>query len=175
MVQTSSLAELAKDLNKAPAEGVGLSDLKARTRYVALMEEMLLLLPENLAMAELVHPRAKSVPCSFADLINELPPAVSAGVWLYFDDLDKAHAIAQGLTSITGSLWHAIIHRREGDFWNAKHWYRNAGPHPGLVIKSFTLVDEVERRGYDNPADLVEMQRAEWLGLFRWCVEDTVK
>jgi hypothetical protein len=57
-----------------------------------------------------------------------------AGLWLWHDWLDPAHQIAQGLEDATGSLWHAIMHRREGDFANSKYWYARAGSHPVLPV-----------------------------------------
>ena len=53
-----------------------------------------------------------------------------AGVWLLHDYLDESHAISQGIDTTSGSFWHAIMHRREGDFSNAKYWFRNVGHHP---------------------------------------------
>src|SRR5438105_13069716 len=46
--------------------------------------------------------------------------AVLAGVWLWHDGLDEAHGIVQDLIGPTGAFWHAIMHRREGDFFSAK-------------------------------------------------------
>jgi hypothetical protein len=53
-----------------------------------------------------------------------------SGIWLLYDCLDESHAISQGIDTSSGSFWHAIMHRREGDFSNAKYWFRNVGQHP---------------------------------------------
>src|SRR6185295_8112209 len=55
-----------------------------------------------------------------------------AGVWLLHDCLDESHAISQGIDTTSSSFWHAIMHRREGDFSNAKYWFRHAGQHPAF-------------------------------------------
>ncbi len=116
-------------------------------------------------------------------------PDLLAGLWLYADDLDRAHTLAQGDNTPTGSFWHAVVHRREGDFDNARYWYRKAGQHPAMNNIDLTgggagsgtdvakyrpseLVDRVERgeaehRG-QQPA-LVSQQRKEWKALFEWC------
>ncbi|MCA9180266.1 MAG: hypothetical protein KDA51_02415 [Planctomycetales bacterium] len=57
------------------------------------------------------------------------PPAV-AGLWLLAGELERSHDISQTLESPTGSYWHGIMHRREGDYSNAKYWMRRAGGHP---------------------------------------------
>ena len=56
--------------------------------------------------------------------------ACLAGLWLYFDFLDEAHAISQDLDTAEGSYWHGILHRREPDYPNAKYWFRRVGNHP---------------------------------------------
>jgi hypothetical protein len=53
-----------------------------------------------------------------------------AGAWLLHDYLDESHTISQGSDTPSGSFWHAIMHRREGDFSNAKYWFRHVGQHP---------------------------------------------
>jgi hypothetical protein len=61
---------------------------------------------------------------------RELADACLAALWLYGDDLDRSHRVSQGLRGREGSYWHGIMHRREGDFANAKYWFRRVGFHP---------------------------------------------
>lgn len=107
-----------------------------------------------------------------APAVAEIPPLV-AGIRIYVDDLPAAHAVAQALPDSTGSMWHAILHRREGDFSNSKYWYRNAGRHPVLaLLPDFdpeAFVDEVHLHGGVNPRPLLDRQREEWVELFGWC------
>ena len=60
-----------------------------------------------------------------------LPPACAAGLWLRFDFLDESHAISQEDEAAPDrNFWHAILHRREPDYANAKYWFRQFGPQP---------------------------------------------
>ena len=99
-------------------------------------------------------------------------PDLAAGLWLYVDDLDRSHRVSQSLEDTTGSYWHGIMHRREGDFSNSHYWMRRATEHPLLVdpeVDPARLVDEVAAaNGYDDP-ELVDRQREEWRKLFEWC------
>jgi hypothetical protein len=54
-------------------------------------------------------------------------------LWLYFDWLYESHRISQQIDTPTGSFWHAIMHRREGDFSNSKYWYARCANHPSLA------------------------------------------
>jgi hypothetical protein len=130
---------------------------------------------------------------------TELGSATLAGLWLFHDWLDESHMISQGIHSATGSFWHAIMHRREGDFANSKYWYGRAVGHPALqtlaaqaggvlnqapadksllrVIASGwdpnALVDLVESLHVDE-ADVryplaVRLQQLEWKALFEFC------
>jgi len=153
-------------------------------------------LPLNRAMGHLVV--NGQTPSEHTALVEQVlaDPAlkdkqtIAAGLWLYIDDLSRSHSISQGLNRPSGSFWHAIMHRREGDFSNSHHWYRKAGQHPvlkridsggggggaGTAVGSYephAFVDRVERaaaQDSDSP-DLVAMQRLEWVALFEWCVE----
>jgi len=102
-------------------------------------------------------------------------PALLAGLWLYVDELDRSHAISQSLSDATGSFWHGIMHRREGDFGNSHYWFRRTGAHPAMAqiegYDAHRFIDEVEaahRKG-EPPESLVDMQRREWGALFEWC------
>jgi len=53
-----------------------------------------------------------------------------AALWLLSGDLDRSHSISQNVDSVDGSFWHGIMHRREGEFGNAKYWFRRVGSHP---------------------------------------------
>jgi hypothetical protein len=79
---------------------------------------------------------------------REMARSCLAGLWLFHDFLDESHRISQGLHSREGSYWHGIMHRREGDFSNAKYWLRRVGAHPiheALKIRARGLLrDAVE-------------------------------
>lgn len=125
--------------------------------------------------------------------------ALLAGLWLYHDWLDESHVISQGLHSETGSFWHAIMHRREGDFSNSQYWYARCRHHPVLPAMAAAanavlnplpadksllrltnptwspnaFVDLVEAV-HDDPRDprhgaAVSLQQIEWRLLFDHC------
>lgn len=113
--------------------------------------------------------------------------ACRSGLLLRLNDLDASHGISQQIHSPTGSLWHGIMHRREGDFGNSKYWFRRVGNHEvyGDLIDitrsvdpasaawdPFVFVDFVERieRGEDSHRELaVKAQHREWELLFDYC------
>jgi len=53
-------------------------------------------------------------------------------VLLWHDHLDASHEISQSIENADGSLVHAIMHRREPDYWNSKYWWRRVGNHPAF-------------------------------------------
>lgn len=55
---------------------------------------------------------------------------VRGGLLYAVDALDAAHLIFQEEKSDVGSYWHGMMHRREGDFENARYWFRRAGAQP---------------------------------------------
>jgi hypothetical protein len=102
-------------------------------------------------------------------------PELAAALWLYVDDLERSHVISQGIFDATGSYWHGIMHRREGDFSNSHYWFRQTGPHPFRAahpeMEPAAFVDRVAAARGADPPELVEQQRTEWAELFAWCAE----
>ena len=129
--------------------------------------------------------------------------AMLAGLWLWHDWLDESHTISQGIHTPTGSFWHAIMHRREGDFSNSKYWYHKCDGHetwatlasqaPAILrdAPADNALLRVVARGWNPDAlvDLVEsvhespdhpnhrpaisLQQLEWRVLFDHCVRQT--
>src|SRR3954470_162325 len=67
--------------------------------------------PDARAILEMLQPdQLLAVPVKSDDDAS----AMLASLWLWHDWLDESHTISQSLHSSTGSLWHAIMHRREG-------------------------------------------------------------
>lgn len=158
--------------------------------------------------------------------------ALLGALWLRHDGLDECHRIVQKepedlmprptpsgrLAQFTAdvpkvnwadarntvSFWHAIMHRREGDFSNSKYWYHRAAGHPilpaigqhvSLVINPLpadksllrllrggwdpdALVDLAHELDRDpNPSRLVTfaaIQNVEWRLLFEHCARNAV-
>ncbi|HEU0008739.1 MAG TPA: hypothetical protein VFT34_02875 [Verrucomicrobiae bacterium] len=51
-------------------------------------------------------------------------------VLLWHDHVDAAHEIVQHIETAEASYVHAILHRREPDYSNAKYWFRRVRQHP---------------------------------------------
>lgn len=87
---------------------------------------------------------------SFAKNRHESKSCVRAALHLLNDDIELAHSIAQGDEGeITTDLCHGILHRREGEYWNSRLWYKLI-KHPlvdevyGSTAKAQQFIDDVE-------------------------------
>ena len=110
---------------------------------------------------------------------------VRSGLFLYFSALDESHRISQGVATPTGSYWHGIMHRQEGDWSNSKYWFRRTGHHAvfedleretGGRWDPFDFVDRCQaassgRAGTDR---LSELQLLEWRLLMAHCYRNAL-
>ncbi len=149
------------------------------------------------AALEAMTPEAAFAHATVTD--RQMAALCCAGVWLLHNDLDTSHTISQKVKTTSGSYWHGIMHRREGDFSNAKYWFSNVGHHPvyeplaeasrGLVTEqgaageaayladqsvwdAYAFVDlcEAAKQGRSDCEPLCRrVQQREWELLFDFC------
>ena len=104
--------------------------------------ERLLLNPDLLKKLTPTEPLGWELPAKIRDASDEVLSGgkeiadarmfalVRGALLCAVDALDAAHRIFQDDASDLGSYWHGVMHRREGDFDNARYWFRRAGRLP---------------------------------------------
>ena len=116
---------------------------------------------------------------------RDFAKCVQSGLYLYFSALDESHKISQGIGSASGSYWHGIMHRQEGDWSNAKYWFRRVGAHPvfaelaaatGAGWDPYAFVDRCSAAAAGNlaAAGLIDLQMQEWRLLMRFCYRNAI-
>ena len=120
---------------------------------------------------------------------------VRGGLLYAIDAIHEAHAFFQEAKGDLGAYWHGMMHRREGDFENARYWYRRAGVLPCFAAlhraasessadmarqanwDPYLLTGECEQARFgaeESVAGLVKLQRAEFEGLFDYSWRQSV-
>ena len=115
---------------------------------------------------------------------SRAPEAALSGLYVYFSCFEEAHTIAQDISTMEGSYWHAIVHRQEPDAGNAAYWFRQVGAHPIFAALAeaagrpapwnpFAFIDMCEQArrqpGSELEASARAIQRVEWQMLFDYC------
>jgi hypothetical protein len=81
-------------------------------------------------------------------------------------EFERSHSIVQSMSGSDPAYIHGMIHRVEGDFWNAKYWFRRSKKHPaflGTQIDPLLITDMVEEtKGKAPSAATTESLTAEF-------------
>jgi len=114
------------------------------------------------------------------------PEAALSGLFLYFSCLKESHDLLHRFATIDGAYWHGIMHRMEGDGYNAAYWFHRVPAHPvyaplarnaaqlgygaGGEWDPFAFIRFCETSAREKQDDLAKrVQLAEWQLLFKYC------
>ena len=101
--------------------------------------------------------------------------AALAGLLLWNDCLSDSHTLAQGIETPTGSYWHGIMHRREPDYSNSKHWFRRVGEHPIFPQVRAAALEIFRRAGHgfrwatESAAQIEQKPQWDPFAFVDWC------
>lgn len=108
---------------------------------------------------------------------------VAALLYLLNDDLDGAHTLSQAHEdNATSNYIHQIVHRREGDYSNARYWVMRTGSHPFYATLA-DLAATAKRTQWDPNEMIAWASRGEYFAnslndaetqrLLTWCVANS--
>ena len=96
---------------------------------------------------------------------------IAAALHVLNDDLNSAHPHAQAFEGDpTADYWHAIVHRREGDYSNSRYWFGRVGSHPvvlalyGDPLGASRFVNECR---IVNPSGVRALEEKQWSEMLR--------
>jgi hypothetical protein len=70
-------------------------------------------------------------------------------------DFERSHSIVQAMSGSDPAYIHGMVHRVQGDFWNAKYWFRRSKKHPAFLetpIDPFRITNLVEEAKGETPS-----------------------
>jgi hypothetical protein len=104
-------------------------------------------------------------------LLPDTDPLKSA-LFLWNDNLTRAHEIAQEIKTQTGSYLHGIMHRREPDYENSKYWFHKVGEHPNFPAVRATALELLKEKfgSLEDVRDSIETTK-KWdaFRMVDWC------
>lgn len=121
---------------------------------------------------------------------------VRGGLLYAVDAIHEAHTFFQDAKGDLGAYWHGMMHRREGDFDNARYWFRRSGTLPvfsemhraaaetsALMARQsnwdpYLFTGECEQARFgetESVKELVTLQRVEFEVLFDYCWRQAVE
>jgi len=77
--------------------------------------------------------REYNLPIPVAELLT-------ATALLYHDNHDPAHNLVEDRGDRDACLIHALLHRREPDYWNAAYWFRRVSGHPIYALATPAVI-----------------------------------
>lgn len=110
----------------------------------------------NEDLIPLGHEAESGLRTAFPRLDSHRLDVLRAGVWLLADDLHRSHELCQNVPGSYGSAWHAVMHRREGDYSNSLYWWARARGVVWAEVGETPLVEAVRdvAEGSHAPAAL---------------------
>ena len=89
-----------------------------------------LTMPASAPKADRLRDCLVSLPLPTASPNSPDTVALRAGLLLLNDFFEESHSCSQSMEGRQNAdYWHAILHRREPDYGNAKYWFRHVGRH----------------------------------------------
>jgi hypothetical protein len=134
----------------------------------ALFHQTIVQQPLSRDFAVLVQGCGRSILAPVSATVDPADLALVRGLMLYaLDDLPAAHSIFQEDHRPVSSYFHGMLHRREGDFGNARYWFHEAGPQPffpRLYEAVVPLSGTVARKSAWDPRDFAGLCEKARLG-----------